>query len=116
MKNCPHCDKEISDNVNFCPYCGENLTGVTNSAHFSNEEAELKNGNLVLLFSGISLAGCLMPIVGIIFSIVTIIMTKDKKSKDRKYFDAFSLSIFSLVMNVIIMILYIVYLVTHKVI
>lgn len=89
MKNCPHCDKEISDNVNFCPYCGENLTGVTNSAHFSNEEAELKNGNLVLLFSGISLAGCLMPIVGIIFSIVTIIMTKDKKVKTESILTLF---------------------------
>lgn len=29
---CRKCGKQVDDNANFCPYCGENLTGASNAS------------------------------------------------------------------------------------
>ena len=65
---CKKCGKEISDDANFCKYCGtkfikkEKVNGKTIVKEMT-EEKKLKNKNALIsiVFAIIAFVGCLMP-------------------------------------------------------
>ena len=51
MKYCPNCGKLISEDANFCPYCGTNVANVVSVGSYEIEPEDLDYGYRVVLYS-----------------------------------------------------------------
>lgn len=60
MKVCPHCGKEVEDDVKFCPSCGKPIDGEVKEEAVAEPVKEDKNGRLAMIFGIISVAASLV--------------------------------------------------------
>ena len=60
MKYCSKCGKPLSDEVSYCPYCGNNVGSTYSPSYSSHYEEDEVSGGLCLL-------SVLIPLFGIIY-------------------------------------------------
>lgn len=100
---CPHCKGVISSYDNVCPHCNEKLKW----SHQVNQND--KKGLLLLVLVGVSLSFCLIPFIGTVLSVISLVLSIIFMKTIKYAFDSFILSIISTVLCFSLLIMVLVY-------